>query len=145
MESALKPVTRLCAAALSVALAAVVPPPAYAESIASKVDQLGQLSNVSITSLRTTNRAGLLFLEATFSNASIYDDSFEYRIKWIDRDGFPAGTDEAWKPVLIHGLQRLSIQSIAPSPDAADFRIELHSPNNVAPANTTNTANTPGH
>jgi hypothetical protein len=118
--------------------------PAQAETIASKVDQMGQMSNISVSGLRSMRRAGLLFLEAGFVNVSNGDDQFEYRIKWLDRDGFSAAPDEAWKPVLIHGHQQMSVQSIAPVPEAEDFRIELHSPNNtIAPANTSVSAGPP--
>jgi uncharacterized protein YcfL len=86
---------------------------------------------VSVTGLRSAQRAGLLFVQATLSNRSLGDDQFEYRISWLDRDGFAAGPEEAWKPVLIHGNQNVQIQSIAPVPEAVDFRIQLHSPHNI--------------
>lgn len=128
----MKLVFRFCMALLAMACLYTATPAAQAETIASKVHQLGQMDNIRVTGLRSARRSNLLFLEANFTNSSNSDDQFEYRIKWLDADGFSASNDEAWKPVTIHGQQQLSIQGIAPTPQATDFYIEVHSPHNTA-------------
>jgi uncharacterized protein YcfL len=128
----MKSFAQLCAlATVALAAFAAAVPVAHADTIASKVEQLGHMNGIAVTGLRSARRSGLLFLEAQFSNSGPGDDQFEYRIKWLDRDGFSAGDEEAWKPVLIHGQQKVQIQAIAPVQEAVDFKIEVHSPNNT--------------
>ncbi|GAB3625292.1 hypothetical protein PTE30175_01552 [Pandoraea terrae] len=110
----------------------LVAAPAQAQTIASKLQMLGEMTYVKVAGLKSTRRNGLLFVQATLANTNNVDQQVAYRVKWLDQDGFDAWDEEAWKPLVLHGLQQTNIQVTAPTRNATDFRIELHSPENSA-------------
>lgn len=69
---------------------------------------------------------GLRRIQLTVHNASRSRQAFNCRVEWFDAQGFQFSTptDTAVARV-IEGGQTLSIQSIAPHPNARDFRISL--------------------
>lgn len=132
-----KPIFRAFPLAALVALCTLPAVPlaaAHAETIASKVVQLGQMNQVSVSALRATERNGRLLLQVQFTNASTGYQSLAYRVKWLDQDQFSVWEDEAWKPLMLNGLQSVNVQALAPTRAATDFRIEVHAVDNSAPA-----------
>lgn len=123
-------VATLATLALSVLLA-LPAGAARAETIASKVVQLGEANHVRVSALRAAERHGRLLVQVQFANASSDPQHFAYRFKWLDQDQMSVWEDEAWKPVMLHGLQSTDIQSLAPTRTASDFRIELHAVDNT--------------
>ena len=122
-------VLRACAALLVAAIGG----PAAAQSIAAKVDYLGTPWYLTVSSLASRERNGLLSLSIEFSNAGRHDEEGFYRIAWFDADGFPVGGEEAWKPILLHGQQKQPIVTIAPTKEARDFKIQFSAQVNSAP------------
>ncbi|GGY25341.1 YcfL family protein [Paludibacterium paludis] len=104
---------------------------AAADGLESKVEQLGTMDKIKVESIRAVKRNDFLNLQAEIANDSTSDQSLFYRFKWLDASGFQTGGEEGWKQLVIHGKQRAMIQAIAPTMQAADFRIELQSPNNT--------------
>jgi len=98
---------------------------AHAESLDSKVEQLGKLSNIKIDAIRIVKRNDLLNIQTDVSNTSSSNQTLLYRFKWLDASGFQTGSEEAWKQLVVYGKERKSIQSVAPTPQAADFRLEV--------------------
>lgn len=114
------------------------PPPAAAApasegpSIASRVEELGKMTYLKVSDLRATKRDNLLRVQAEITNTSHENQQLYYRFKWLDRDGFSVWDDEPWKPLVVYGNQKQQVSVVAPTFKAADFRIELQSPNNEA-------------
>ncbi len=117
-----------------VAMAAPPPPPsaAAAPSMASRIEELGKMQYLNVTDLRATKRDNLLRVQAELTNSSHENQQLFYRFKWLDRDGFSVWDDEPWKPMTIYGKQKQSIQVVAPTFKATDFRLILQSPKNEA-------------
>lgn len=112
-----------------------------ADSIESKVEELGAMTNLRVTDLRAVNRNGLLNVQAEITNIGSSNERLFYRFKWLDSAGFSVWDEEPWKPVVIYGKQKHLITVVAPTPQAADFRLVLQSPNNstgdTSPSSTT--------
>ena len=59
-------------------------------------------------------------------NKSNFSWKFEYRFKWYDAAGIEIGVDStAWTPVAIMANETKSLQSLAPNPSAATFKLFL--------------------
>lgn len=104
--------------------------PAMAESMASKLEQLGEMTYLKVTDMRVAQRNGLLNIQVEITNTSDSNERLFYRFKWLDSSGFSAWNEEPWKPEIIYGRQKKLITVVAPTPQATDFRLELQSPNN---------------
>jgi uncharacterized protein YcfL len=98
----------------------------------SKVEALGVPDYLVVDEIRATKRNGLLALQATIYNTDTYDHAMRYRFRWIDVQGFDVGGEEAWKPLLVHGTQSQRIQTVAPTPQAVDFTLQIHADENTA-------------
>jgi uncharacterized caspase-like protein len=108
------------------------PPPApnSAPSMASKIEEQGKMTYLTVTDLRATRRDNLLRIQAEVTNSSSSNQQLYYRFKWLDSDGFSVWDEEAWKPVIIYGSQKQVINTVSPTFKATDFRLILQSPNN---------------
>ncbi|MDP2827769.1 MAG: YcfL family protein [Sulfuricellaceae bacterium] len=104
--------------------------PVMADSMASKLEQLGEMTYLKITDMRVVQRNGLLNIQVEVTNTSDTNERLFYRFKWLDSTGFSVWDEEPWKPVLIYGRQKHLITVVAPTPQATDFRLVLQSPNN---------------
>ena len=111
-------------------VAAAAAPASEAPSIASRVEELGNMTYLRISDLRAVKRDNLLRIQAEITNTSNESQQLHYRFKWLDRDGFSVWDDEPWKPLLVSGNQKQLINVVAPTFKATDFRIVLQSPNN---------------
>ena len=105
---------------------------AHAAPLNSKVEALGVPDYLVVDEIRATKRNGLLTLQATIYNTDTVDRAMRYRFRWIDAQGFDIGTEEAWKPLLVHGSQSQRIQTVAPTPQAVDFSLQIHADENTA-------------
>lgn len=105
--------------------------PANADSMDSKLEQLGEMTYLKVTDLRVVRRNGLLNIQAEVTNISSSNERLFYRFKWLDDAGFSVWDEEPWKPVVIYGKQKHLITVVAPTPQASDFRLVLQSPNNT--------------
>lgn len=112
-----------CVAALGVT-------PAGAQSIASKLELLGTPASLEFTGLRMREQNGLLNIQAEVTNRDSRPQRAFYRVKWTDESGFQVWEDEPWKPVLLHGDQKLTLQMSAPTTKARDFTIQFSAADN---------------
>jgi uncharacterized protein YcfL len=104
--------------------------PAFSESAASKIEALGSLKNISVSEIKARQSHGLLKVQAKIVNTDYTDQQVYYRFKWFDSDGFEVADPDVWKPIKLIGKQNTALQSLAPSPKAKDFKIELQTPDN---------------
>ncbi|MQY50944.1 DUF1425 domain-containing protein [Rhodocyclus tenuis] len=124
----------LAAAVFAVSVQAQTPPEAASQpagpTIASKIEEQGQMRYLRVTDLRAVKRDNLLRIQAEITNTSNGNQQLYYRFKWLDRDGFSVWDDEPWKPLLVYGAQKQFINVVAPTFKATDFRLVLQSPDN---------------
>ena len=118
---------------LSVILAPLVcaVPASFAAPINSKVEALGVPDYLVVDEIRATKRNGLLALQTSIYNTDSVDRAMRYRFRWLDAQGFDIGSEEAWKPLLVHGNQSIRIQTVAPTPQAVDFSLQIHADENT--------------
>ena len=104
--------------------------PSGAPTIASKIEEQGQMTYLKVTDLRATKRDNLLRIQAEITNTSSGNQQLYYRFKWLDQDGFSVWDEEPWKPMIIYGAQKQLINVVSPTFKATDFRLMLQSPDN---------------
>jgi len=104
-------------------------PPPRPGSIDAKVEQLSEMSYLQVTDLRAVKRNHLLTVQAEINNSDSDNQQLYYRFKWLDANGFVVG-EETWKPVLVYAYQKQTVTAVAPSPQVADFRLVVQSPDN---------------
>lgn len=101
---------------------------AQAQSLESKIERAGHMPYVKVSGLKSTVRDGLLTLQLELANEDSAAQSVQWRVRWLDTDGFVVGGEEVWKPELLQANQRRTFQTVAPGRKASDFKIELRSP-----------------
>ncbi len=116
-------------AALALTACATPPPPAP-NSIPTKVEQHGVMDYLVVSNIMATKRNHLMAIQAEITNTDSNNQQMFYRFKWLDRNGMVIGDDEAWQPLLVYAGQRQTINGLAPSPQASDFRILVSSTEN---------------
>ncbi|NUU00143.1 YcfL family protein [Herbaspirillum robiniae] len=115
---------------LLAACALAATPPAMAQTIASKLEIMGEPAMLQFTGLRMREQNGLIQVQAVVSNNDTKPQTAYYRVQWLDDAGFQVWDDEAWKPVMLHGAQKLTLQMVAPTTKARDFKIQFSASDN---------------
>lgn len=113
-------------------LMSMIPILARGEPVASRIEEQGSARYVRVEGLAVKQRDGLLRVQLSLRNSDNEARQVYWRVKWLDEDGFQVWEDEAWKPVLVQGSARLELGSLAPTPKARDFRIQLNAADNTA-------------
>jgi uncharacterized protein YcfL len=96
-----------------------------AQLIKSKLEVAGSLPNIEVADLRCADRDGLMRIDVDLKNEGSDARRIAYRFRWLDKDGMRAWDDETWKPVLVYGNTLYTVTTMAPSQDAADFRVVI--------------------
>lgn len=104
---------------------------AGAQTIASKLEHMGESSHVQVAGLIARERNGFLALQMELKNTDNEPRRVFWRVKWLDDTGFQVWDEEAWKPLLLQGSARQNVQIAAPTPKARDFRIQLNAEDNA--------------
>lgn len=111
--------------AVSVGVNAKDAAPAASSGIADKLMLRGGLKGLQVVDLRALKKNDVLVVQAEIQNTNKKDLRLYYRFRWIDADGMQVGNGEVWKPLMFLGKQNQFIKSVAPSPKADDFEIEM--------------------
>ncbi len=117
------------ASALGLSACATAPKPAP-NSIPTKVEQHGEMDYLVVSNIMATKHNHLMAIQAEITNTDSNNQQLFYRFKWLDRNGMVIGDDEAWQPLLVYAGQKQTINGLAPTPQASDFRILVSSPEN---------------
>ena len=81
-------------------------------------------ASLSISDTKTGYSGDLLRVQATIKNDSRSDLSFQYKFKWLDKDGFEVAVDgRPWTPLTITAYESKSVQALAPNPTVKAFKI----------------------
>lgn len=125
-----KLVLSLSVAATLALTACATPPPPRPNSIPTKVEQHGEMDYLVVSNIIATKRNHLMAIQAEILNTDSDNQQLFYRFKWLDRNGMVIGDDEAWQPLLVYAGQKQTINGLASSPQATDFKILVSSPDN---------------
>lgn len=106
-----------------------VAPQAAASNVpVSKVigdESLGRVFQVTGV-VQSTVSGNLLKVQATVENLETKLKTLNYKIEWIDNTGMSVDSaNEGWRTIQLQGRESQTIQSVAVTPRAVDFRIKL--------------------
>lgn len=79
---------------------------------------------LKIADAKVGSAGNLMKVQATIKNDSRSALNFQYKFKWLDKDGFEVAIDgRPWTPLTITPYESKSVQAIAPNPTAKAFKI----------------------
>lgn len=75
--------------------------------------------------MNRNNNSGLLQIFVSGHNKSSKTKRFRYRVEWLDADGLVIDTKTSvWLPMSAMGKSPFQIKSVAPRPEAVNFRMD---------------------
>ncbi|MFD2231625.1 YcfL family protein [Alkalimarinus sediminis] len=85
----------------------------------------GLLSDsLSIVDTKTAFVGNLLKAQASIKNDSGSQLNFQYKFKWLDKNGFEVAIDgRPWQPLSITPHESKTVQGVAPNPTVNSFKI----------------------
>lgn len=79
---------------------------------------------LKIADTKVGSAGNLMKVQATIKNDSRSALNFQYKFKWLDKDGFEVAIDgRPWTPLTITPYESKSVQAVAPNPTAKAFKI----------------------
>lgn len=98
-----------------------------AVSISKVIGDESLLRSIQMTSVvQSTVSGNLRKMQATVENLDSKVRTLNYKIEWIDDSGMAIDSaNEGWRTIQLQGRESQSIQSVAVSPKAVDFRLKL--------------------
>jgi uncharacterized protein YcfL len=84
----------------------------------------GFRAKISIADMKSGFAGDLLRAQVTLRNDSGDHQKFQYKFKWLDKDGFEVSADSRpWTPISIRPHELKNIQAVAPNPSVKAFKI----------------------
>ena len=81
-------------------------------------------SSLIIADIKTGYVGNLLKTQVAIKSDSRYDLSFQYKFKWLDKNGFEVAIDGSpWTPITITPYESKTVQGVAPNPSVNSFKI----------------------
>ncbi len=76
--------------------------------------------------IQSTVSGNLLKIQVELKNKTNEYHRFLYRFQWFDKDGMQVTRSAPpWRTSQVEGRQTVYVSGVSPSPDAADFRLQL--------------------
>ncbi|UZE95666.1 YcfL family protein [Alkalimarinus alittae] len=80
--------------------------------------------NLSIADTKTGFVGNLLKAQVAIKNDSGSQLNFQYKFKWLDKNGFEVAIDSLpWLPISITPHESKTVQGVAPNPTVNSFKI----------------------
>jgi uncharacterized protein YcfL len=77
---------------------------------------------MAVTEISTAKKNDLLQAQITAQNTTTRDCQFEYRFRWLDKNGMEINTTmSTWVQVSLSAKEKALMRGIAPSKDVEDF------------------------
>ena len=87
---------------------------------------------LSLGEIKMSQESGAISFQATITNMKKSTVPFEYRIKWMDKNGINIDyPTQLWHPMLANGREEVYINGVAPDDRAVSFQIHVRRPNPV--------------
>jgi uncharacterized protein YcfL len=100
--------------------------PGTSPGVAAKVMLRGDAHGIRIPEMRAVRRNDVLSVQVDLQNMGNTDRVMFYRFRWIDNVGNQVGDGESWKQLTVLGQGMQTIKSVALTPVAVDFRLEMN-------------------
>ncbi|HEX5785628.1 MAG TPA: YcfL family protein [Burkholderiaceae bacterium] len=100
--------------------------PGTSPAVAAKVMLRGDAHGIRIPEMRAVRRNDVLSVQVDLQNMGNTDRVMFYRFRWIDNVGNQVGDGESWKQLTVLGQGMQTIKSVALTPVAVDFRLEMN-------------------
>ena len=100
--------------------------PGTSAAVAGKVALRGDANGVRFIEMRAVRRNDILIVQSDLYNTGNTDRTVFYRYRWLDNIGSQVGDGESWKQMTLLGQAQQTVKSVAPSPIATDFRLEVN-------------------
>lgn len=98
-----------------------------------KVDnnELAEKLTISYVNHRLNNK--LLEINVELSSQHEKSQVLQYHFNWFDKEGFAVEAGKShWKPIIVHGLQSVSLKGIAPMENVTSFNVYVREANSNA-------------
>lgn len=119
---ALIAVLSLSACAVNETATVTVGPDGASSVIESRSGMLA--ASLKVSDSKVGKSGDLMRVQATITNDSRSSLSFQYKFKWLDKDGFEIAIDgRPWTPLTITPYESKAVQAVAPNPTAQSFKI----------------------
>ena len=91
-----------------------------------KIDNSGLANKVMLSDIKTKKVNDLLVIQANVASTNKSDQTLQYKFYWFDHYGFEVERDNTpWRPLKLHGHQKVSIQATAPVSSAEQAHIYI--------------------
>ncbi len=116
---------RLSLLAMLAALIGITGCASKGPSALDKIENQGDIAPLEVRNVLMAAQGDVIRINVEVFNSSSEAQNFQYRVRWVNADGFQIWDDEPWKTEIIYGKERRMITAIAPTPKAADFRFVI--------------------
>ncbi|MBT7039956.1 MAG: DUF1425 domain-containing protein [Bacteroidetes bacterium] len=79
--------------------------------------------SISVVTHESQSMGNLIKVRAKFRNMSVYQVNAEVKIKFLDSSGYEIIDNNGWLPLILEKGEIKSLERIAQSPRAVDYRI----------------------
>lgn len=86
---------------------------------------LGQANDVYVHEIHIQKVRGRLMVKCKLFNGNSRPDVINYRVRWLDPDGWTINQYNLWETVSVGGHEQSVLSAMAQTGAATDFRIEL--------------------
>jgi hypothetical protein len=90
---------------------------------------VGKVNKITFKGIRSVVVKEYMRVDALVLNDRGRRDIFSYRVRWLDKDGFVAGTYDKWETMALEGHQQAVLTVRAPLKAMKDYRLEIMSAN----------------
>lgn len=91
-----------------------------------KIDNSGLANKVMLSDIKTKKVNDLLVIQANVASTNKSDQTLQYKFYWFDQYGFEVERDNSpWRPLKLHGHQKVSVQATAPISSAEQAHIYI--------------------
>ncbi|MEW6380957.1 MAG: DUF1425 domain-containing protein [bacterium] len=98
----------------------------YAFSNFVIINNKALLRDLQITDIKSRMVDNLMQVQVQVLNKTSRTFSFDYSFSWFDASGFQVvGVGEHWTPVVINGNEVKSLNGVAPTPQASQFKVQI--------------------
>ena len=86
---------------------------------------VGKVNRITFKGIRSVMVKEYLRVDVLVLNDRGRRDIFNYRVRWLDKDGFVVGTYDKWETMALEGHQQAVITVRAPLKTINDYRLEI--------------------
>ena len=84
-------------------------------------------SDLVVSALQSDRVGDLMRAQATITSKTSDTLKLQYRFIWFTAAGIELNSNSAWKPLLVYGKERKTVQGVAPDPRGASFMLAIRS------------------